>query len=77
MKNQLLAANILVILIYLIDCRSYYDILGVKKDESTGGIKKAFRNLALKYHPDKVKNPDKKTEEKFREIVAGTFIKIV
>lgn len=71
MKINYFIAHLFAILIYLIECRSYYDILGVKKDESTGGIKKAFRNLALKYHPDKVKNPDKKTEENFREIVAA------
>lgn len=52
-------------------CSSYYDILGVEKDASTAEIKKAFRNLALKFHPDKVKNADKNTEERFREIVSG------
>ena len=52
--------------------KSYYDILGVKKTDSTSTIKKAFRNLAMKYHPDK--NPDKKNAEaQFREIVEGIF----
>jgi curved DNA-binding protein CbpA len=75
MNNRLLYANILVIFvcIIVIESRSYYDILGVRKDASADGIKRAFRNLALKYHPDKVKNPDKKTEERFQEIVAGIF----
>lgn len=49
--------------------RDYYDVLGVKRDASTAQIKKAFRNLALKYHPDR--NKDSDAEEKFREIAAG------
>jgi len=47
--------------------RDYYDILGVSKNSSESDIKKAFRKLARKFHPD-VNPGDKTSEQKFKEI---------
>ena len=45
----------------------YYKVLGLNKDASDGEIKKAYRKLAMKYHPDHTKG-DKSAEEKFKKI---------
>ncbi len=49
------------------DYKDYYKILGVQRGANADDIKKAFRKLARKYHPD-VNPGDKKAEEKFKEI---------
>ena len=46
--------------------RDYYDVLGVSKNASLEEIKRAFRKLAMKYHPDRNKEPG--AEEEFKKI---------
>ncbi len=53
--------------------KDYYKLLGVEKDATQEEIKKAYRKLALKYHPDR--NPDnKEAEEKFKEITEANEV---
>ena len=47
--------------------RDYYEVLGVEKSASERDIKKAYKRLAMKYHPDRTQG-DKAMEEKFKEV---------
>ena len=46
----------------------YYKILGINKNSKDSEIKKAYKKMCLKYHPDRNLNNKKESEEKFKEI---------
>ena len=48
------------------DQENYYEILGVEKNADQNDIKKAYRSLSLKYHPDR--NKDESATEKYKKI---------
>jgi len=50
--------------------RDYYEVLGVQKNASVDDVKKAYRQLVMQHHPDRVADPSKKkeAEERFKEI---------
>jgi len=47
--------------------RDYYEVLGLDRNATEADVKKAYRTMAMKYHPDRNPN-DKSTEEKFKEV---------
>lgn len=70
MKRQALAALLLLALIVLAHAgQDYYKILHVPRTASTKDIRRAFKKLSLKYHPDKNKDNPEKAKLKFQEIV--------
>ena len=69
MAKKSLIALIFIISFTLSQCgEDYYKILGVKRNASKQEIKKAFKKLSLKYHPDKNKDNPKRAKEKFIKI---------
>ena len=56
--------------------KDYYEILGIQRDASNDQITKAYRKLAMKWHPDRHQDLDKKkeAEEKFKEITEANTV---
>lgn len=64
--ESLVLAGLLLYLLVAVSAKDYYKILGVKRSATASEIKKAYRKLSLKYHPDKNSAPD--AQEKFAEL---------
>lgn len=69
----LLSLFVLLIVFFGVDGKDYYKTLGVKKSASKKEIKKAYRKLALKYHPDKHKDKKKEAATKKFEEIANAY----
>jgi hypothetical protein len=70
--NILLSALFVLFFSHLCICSTdYYAVLGIPKKASKDEIRKAYKKLSMKYHPDK-KPGDKEAEQKFIEIAHGT-----
>lgn len=71
MKHFVLLGLLVLLCVYqsLEESEDYYTLLGVSRDATDLEIKKAFRQLALKYHPDK--NKDKSAQELFQRMTLG------
>jgi DnaJ-related protein SCJ1 len=69
MANKALACLLLVALLPFVLCADFYEVLGVSRDSTESQIKKAYRQLSLKYHPDK--DPSDAAKQKFVELANG------
>lgn len=54
--------------------QDYYEILGISKSASADEVRKAFKKLALEFHPDR--NPSSEAQEKFKEITHAYEVRV-